>query len=256
MMKERTTLPGVRVLHKSIDVLDLLRENRSGMTLAGITAALGLPKPTIYRILATLESRGYADRLDHGPYVIGRKLFESPNKLSSEAALLQAARPVIEELVATVKETVNLGVLDGGEVLVIDTVESPLAVRMSSKVGNRRFLHSTALGKVILAGTAEKEVRRLIRMKGLKRLTPATITVEAGLLTELARIRQQGYSLDNRENEDDGRCVAAAITAGGGRTVAALSISGPVPRMTVARARALAEPLRAACRQISAALPI
>ena len=136
----------------------------------------------------------------------------------------------------------------------IDTLESPRAVRMSSKVGNRRYLHSTALGKAMLAGMDEKQAVRLIRMKGLPRLTQATITDDAGLLTELARIRQQGYALDNRENEDDGRCIAASICGPDGKVIAALSLSGPVPRMTVVRARSLAQPLCAACADISAAL--
>jgi DNA-binding IclR family transcriptional regulator len=254
MRQGKRVFAGIQVLHKTMDVLDLLRENRGGLGLAEVTGALQVPKPTVYRILATLESRGYLDRGERGRYRIARKLFESPNERSVEQALLQAARPAMQRLLASVKETVNLGVLDGGEVLVIDTLESPLAVRMSSKVGNRRDLHSTALGKAMLAGMDEKEAARLIRMKGLPRLTKATITDEARLRTELSRIRQQGYALDNRENEDDGRCIAAPIGGPDGKVIAALSLSGPVPRVTLARARGLAGPLRLACREISSSL--
>jgi IclR family KDG regulon transcriptional repressor len=155
-------------------------------------------------------------------------------------------------LVSLCKETVNLGVLDGGEVLVIETLESPLAVRMSSKIGNRRYPHSTALGKVLLADLPEREMLRLIRGKGMPRFTPATITSENSLIVELERVKAQGYALDNSENEPDGRCIAAPVFNAERRVIAALSVSGPLPRMTLARARSFVQPLRTACHSITA----
>src|SRR5271169_5710915 len=91
-----------------------------------------------------------------------------------EQVLNRVAPPLMERLAAASKDTVDLGILDAGEVVVINTVESPQAVRMSSKIGNRRLPHSTALGKVLLAGMSDKEVQRLIRIKGLARLTAET----------------------------------------------------------------------------------
>jgi IclR family acetate operon transcriptional repressor len=156
--------------------------------------------------------------------------------------------------VAAYKETVNLGVLNAGEVVVINTVESPLGVRMSSKIGNRRHLHTTALGKCFLAGLPDKEVSRLIRLKGLPRLTANTIVTKAGLVAELARVRNQGYAMDDQENELDGRCIGAPIQAADGRVLAAVSISGPVFRMDMKLAKSLAHPLRAACAEIGEAV--
>ena len=98
----------------------------------------------------------------------------------------------MEKLVAFCKETLNLGVLDGGEVVVIETMESPQAVRMSSKIGNRRYPHSTALGKVLLAGLPERDVLGIVQARKMPRFTPATITSERALLIELERVRQQG----------------------------------------------------------------
>ncbi|HEU0142376.1 MAG TPA: IclR family transcriptional regulator [Bryobacteraceae bacterium] len=160
----------------------------------------------------------------------------------------------MEKLVAFCKETLNLGVLDGGEVVVIETMESPQAVRMSSKIGNRRYPHSTALGKVLLAGLPERDVLRIVQARKMPRFTPATITSERALLIELERVRQQGYAFDNCENEPDGRCVAAPIFGAGRNVVAALSISGPLPRMTMTCLRSFVKRLCTASRSVSAAI--
>lgn len=245
---------GVQVLHKTIDILEVLRRTQNGLALADLAERVKMPKPTVYRILATLESRGYLDRLDGGSYRLARKLFESTHDTTLEQRLLRAARPTMERLSGICKETLNLGVLDGGEVLVIDTVESPQAVRMSSKIGNRRYPHSTALGKVLLADLPEREMLRLIRGKGMPRFTSRTIANEQELIVELERVRTQGFALDNTENEPDGRCIAAPIFNNGRKVIAALSISGPLPRMKVVTAKSFLKSLTATCEEISAAI--
>lgn len=251
-MTPRTAVSGgVRVLHKTIDVLDALRQQPEGVSLARVAADVGMPKPTVYRILATLESRGYIERGTGGSYRVSRKLFEPPRGTSAER-LLRVARPIMERLVDVCKETVNLGILDGGEVLVIETVESPLAVRMTSKIGNRRYPHSTALGKVLLADLDERTILRIVQARGMPRFTPATLVNEAALVVELEKVRVQGFALDNLENELDGRCVAAPVFDANRKVIAALSISGPLPRMTLARTRTFLKPLTEACRTIGA----
>jgi DNA-binding IclR family transcriptional regulator len=243
---------GVQVLHKTIDILDALRRAPEGMSLAGLSTQAGMPKPTVYRILATLESRGYLERSTGASYRISRKLFEEPRDATFEQRLVRAARPAMEKLGAVCRETLNLGVLDGGEVLVIETLESQQAVRMSSKIGNRRYPHSTALGKVLLSNLTDRDVLRLMRAKGMPRFTPATIVREKDLLVELERVRMLGYALDNTENELDGRCIAAPVMNSQRKIIAALSISGPLPRMTVTRAKTMLKPLAASCRVIGA----
>lgn len=245
---------GVRVLHKTLDILETIKSRETGLKLAELSRTVDLPKATVYRILTTLEGRGYLDRGADGSYRMAKKMFELQRSESLEQILSRAARPVMERLVEGTKETVNLGILDGGEVVVINTVESPLAVRMSSKIGNRRHLHSTALGKIFLSGLPEKEFLRLVRMKGIPKLTATTITTLDALRTEIERVRRQGWAMDNQENEIEGRCIGAPIKDGGGRVVASLSISGPVFRMDIARAKKLVPVLVAACEEISNAV--
>ena len=242
---------GVRVLHKTLDILETIREKEAGYKLADLARQVELPKATVYRILNTLEGRGYLDRAADGSYRMAKRLFHLQRTESDEQILNRVALPVMDRIVEATKETVNLGILDAGEVVVINTVESPQAVRMSSKIGNRRHLHSTALGKIFLAGLPEKEFLRLIRMKGLPRLTEHTLTARTLVVEEINRVRKQGWAMDNQENEIEGRCIGAPITMPDGRVVAALSISGPVFRMDVARAKALVPQLKAFCAEIS-----
>jgi IclR family transcriptional regulator, KDG regulon repressor len=245
---------GVRVLHKTLDILEVIKSRDAGYRLADLARAVDLPKATVYRILTTLEGRGYLDRATDGNYRMARKLFDLQRSVSIEQILSRVAQPVMEQLVASSKETVNLGILDAGEVVVLNTVESPQAVRMSSKIGNRRHLHSTALGKVFLAGLPDKEFLRLIRMKGLTKLTPHTLTTKAEMIAEIERVRRQGWALDNQENEIEGRCIGAPILGPDGCVLAALSISGPVFRMDLARAKSLVAELKARCAEISEAV--
>lgn len=245
--------PGVRVLHKTLDILEAIKQNPSGMRLADLHRSVELPKATVYRILSTLETRGYLDRDRLGHYRMGRKLFDLQRSAPIEQLIGEAARPLMAEFTAECKETVNLGILDAGEIVVIQTVESPQSVRMASKVGNRRYLHATALGKALLAGMPDKEILRLVRLKGLPKLTENTIIAKAALLSEIEKVRKQGYAIDNQENELEGRCIGAPISGPDGSVVAALSISSPVFRMDMARARSWAPRLKAVCAAISRA---
>lgn len=256
MPTETSAFAGVRVLHKTLDILENIKSSSSAYTLAELARKVEMPKPTVYRILATLEGRGYLDRSPDGGYRMSRKLFDLQRSEPLEQMLQRAARPWMERLAGSSRETVNLGILDAGEVVVISTVESQQSVRMSSKIGNRRLLHSTALGKVLLAGLPEKEAHRLLRIKGVRRLTSQTLTSRPALLAEIKKIQKLGWALDNQENEVQGRCIGAPIAGPDGRVVAALSISGPVFRMDVSRARSLAPELKAVCAEIAQAIRV
>jgi DNA-binding IclR family transcriptional regulator len=245
---------GILVIHKALDILETIRESRSGLALSDLARALDLPKPTTYRIVATMEGRGYLARNAAGHFQMTRKFFDLQQNESEEQTLMRAAQPVLARLAESCRETCNLGILDAAEVVVISTVESPQSIRMTSKVGNRRYLHSTALGKVLLSGLSLKEVDRLIRIQGLPRLMPRTIVTRQALADELALVRKQGYAIDNEENEPGGRCIGAPIVGQGGRIIAALSISAPIFRMDMARAKLLSGDLIESCRSISRAL--
>jgi DNA-binding IclR family transcriptional regulator len=253
-MKSAKTAPKqVLVLQKTLDILETLKKESNGIALADVARSLDMPKATVYRILATLEIRGYLDRVTNGGYKISDKFFALQRDLSPGRNLLRVAEPIMEQVAAECRETVNLGTFDGGEVVVIATVESPQSVRMASKVGNRRHLHTTGLGKVLMASMTDQAIRRLIQMKGLPKLTPHSLTTQTALLAEIHKVRKLGYALDNQENEMEGRCIAMQIPGVEGMN-AALSISGPVFRTDMRRLRGLTPILRRGCDKIAKAI--
>ena len=253
-MKPATAAPKqVQVLQKTLDILEALKKSGDGIGLAELARSVRMPKATVYRILTTLEVRGYLNRSVHGGYKISDKFFSLQRDLSPEQRLLRLAPAILERIVAECRETVNLGTLDGGEVVMIATVESPQTVRMASKVGNRRCLHTTAIGKILLASMSDGSIHRLISMKGLPKLTKHTLTTKAELMAELAKVRKQGFSVDNQENEMEGRCIAMKVPGLDGIDIA-LSISVPAFRMDLRRLRALSPMLVKGCGEIAKAL--
>jgi len=253
-MRAKTAEPKqVLVLQKTLDILESIKKQGSGVGLAEIARSVSMPKATVYRILATLEIRGYLDRQAESGYRISSKLFALQPDSSSIQKLLRVAQPLLEDLARECGETVNLGIVDGGEVVVVATAESPQSIRLASKVGNRRFVHTTAIGKALLASMTDEAIRRHVQLKGLPRLTPNTITTQAALTSEINRIRKQKYAVDDQGNEIDGRCIGMSIP-GLSDPPAALSISGPVFRMDLRRLRSLVRLLKKFRESITTAM--
>jgi IclR family transcriptional regulator, acetate operon repressor len=210
------------------------------------------PQPTVYRILNTLKIRGYVDRKSDGTYRISSKLFNRRHQKSREEMLLELAKPAMVSLSLKCQETVNLAILDGHEMVIIGTVEGPQSLRLITKVGNRRYIHSTALGKAYAAHMDEAELRCLLKASGLPRLTARSITNQTAFFAELKRVRRSKFAVDDQENELGVCCVACTVEGSSGGPVAALSISGPAFRLTPQRLRYFRAALREGSAQISA----
>lgn len=248
--KEQPSLGG-GVLSKALDILDLLRNIPGGATLTEISATVKFPKATVFRMMRTLEMRTYVERSKGSKYRLSSKFRIPANPDDFIKRSIEVSHPFMDHLVEEFQETVNLGILDGGEVVVVHAIESPQAVRMSSKVGNRRHAHSTGLGKVLLAWKDPKELERIVRIKGLPRFTPRTITTLEELTRELAKVRRKGYAEDREENELQGRCVAVPIRNRNGELLAALSVSGPATRMGARKIKAILAHLLPTVEEIS-----
>ena len=217
------------------------------MRLSEVAEQTGLGAPTAHRLLRTLVDHGLvAQELATTAYRPGLKLFEMSSHVLEGLELRDEAQPELRQLSLKTDETVHLAVLDEGEVVYIDKVESAQAIRMVSAVGKRAPAHCTAVGKVILAGLPDEELRQIIRQRGLRWYTPTTITSVEGLERELALINERGYAIDDGEHEPEIRCVACPVRDHTGRIVAAASVSAPTSRMSRERVEALA-PLVGRC---------
>jgi len=233
MEKTRPNYP-IKVLDKSLSILETLLQHNPPMSMTEISEKLGLYPSTIHRILDTLKHWGYVEQVPNNQkYQLGLKVLELGMTKFHQMDLVRESTPYLKELVNQCNETVHLGILEEGEVLYLAKEESSQTIRMISYVGKRAPLHCTALGKVLLTYLSAEERKRILGEKVLPRLTEKTITDKEELEKELNKVKKQGFALDRGENEKDVRCIAAPIKNFQGKIVAAVSISGPAFRIDV-----------------------
>jgi DNA-binding IclR family transcriptional regulator len=225
----------VQSVDRALDILEIVVRSKDQLGVSEIGKKLGLHKSTVYRLISTLEQKGYIKKEEvYDKYKVGIKLFELSNSAINKLDIRKEVRPLLEELMNKTKETVHLGVLDDNEVVYIDKVQTTQTI-MYSMVGLRAPVHCTGLGKAILAYSSEDVVNRIISADNFKKFTEHTITNPEDLKNHLKMIKERGYSIDDREHEENIRCISAPIFDNQGRVIAAFSVTGPSIRMTMKR---------------------
>ncbi|MDR8410434.1 IclR family transcriptional regulator [Nonomuraea sp. 3-1Str] len=232
-------------IDRALDVLETLAEHGGAAGLSEIAAKTGLPYGTIHRLLRTLLARGYVRQESDRRYALGAGLVRLGGV--AEGMVGEWARPHLARMVELSGETANLAVLEGDFVVYVAQVPSPRRLRMFAEVGRRVLPHSTAVGKVLLAGRGAEEAVTLLERTGMPRRTPNTITEAAAMLAELERVRAAGYAMDLGEEELGVHCLAVPVSDGE-RVVAAMSVSGPAERIDAVDREELAEGLRTIAR--------
>lgn len=233
--------------------LSLLEHVAAGQrTLAELSAATGLPRPTAHRLAGTLVSEGFLVK-DELTYRLGYRLLELGNAVKEQDHIVLAAREPMERLSERTCETVHLGQLDGTSIVYIDKVEGNRGLRMASRIGFRTLAQTTSLGKVLIASLPEETWERHL-VPGVPPRTPNTIVELDRIVAELSSVRDAGYALDREENELGIRCVACPIRDFSGRVVAAISLSGATVYVTEERQHDLVADVRDAAHVISVRL--
>ncbi|NWF55742.1 MAG: IclR family transcriptional regulator [Syntrophaceae bacterium] len=240
-------------------LLEVLAQAPAGISLGELAARVRLPKGTTHRLLSSLAFFGFARQdPESKKYFLGYKVVELGQRVLNQLDLRREARPFLMDLAEKTRETVHLVLLDRQEVLYLDRVEADedlRVLRTGSKIGTRTTAHSSAVGKVLLAHLPGGQFEDFIRQKGLPCKTPKTITNPNDLRRHLRMVRDLGYAVDDEENEEGVRCVAAPLRDESGAVVAAISISGPSVRMTPKLIRdSLNREVREAALKISAKL--
>ncbi|MEW8958211.1 MAG: IclR family transcriptional regulator [Moorella sp. (in: firmicutes)] len=239
-------------IEKSLKILEALAAAGEGLGLSELSRRLSLNKSTVYRMLTTFKVHGYVDQEPvTGKYTLGFKILELSSSLLERLDVRAVAHPFLKELAEKSGEVAHMVIRDGTEAVYIDKVEGNRTIRMYSQIGRRVALHSTAVGKAILAFLPPEEVEEIIGEKGLPAFTPRTITSLTTLQAELAGVRERGYAVDDGENEEGIRCVGAPIFDHQGQVIAALSISGSVITVTLERLPILGLLVRRASGEIS-----
>ncbi len=219
------------VVH-AIELLEAFKGENDEMGVTELSKKLGLHKNNVFRLLATLELRGYIEQdKQTGNYKLGVKVLELGQQFVKHLGLLRQAHPVMRELLAKCNENIYISVLRGANCVYIDGVEANQVVKVTSRIGHRLPIHATASGKVLLAWENEDDILKLLPTEELKKFTPNTITSRTTLIKVLDEVKKKGFATDLEELDLGVRCIAAPIRDYTRKIVGALSISAPSIRM-------------------------
>ncbi|QIK82512.1 IclR family transcriptional regulator [Sanguibacter sp. HDW7] len=219
-----------------------------------VVEATGLAKATVHRILGTLQGRQFILVDGDGRFQPGPTILSLAGRALENLDISAIARPHVERLVADVHCTVHVGVAAGDEVVYLIRSDSDKPYQMPSRVGHAIPMHSSGIGKVILADHSDEELERFVARAGLARRTEHSITTLEGLRAEIADVRALGYARDREENVPGVSCVAAPIRDHTGTVRYGLSISTLALEHSDAQITAMAPQAIATADAISAAL--
>lgn len=238
---------------KGLGVLEALAtaEGAGGLTLTELSRRLGMHRSTVFRFLATLQARGYVERVPGtSSYRPGVQVLLLASSWLNDLDIRRVAKPILQALCESSQELVHLTILEQGDVVTIDRIEGRQPVSLQTGIGNRRPAHCTASGKAILAYLAD-DARERIVAAGLTAMTADTITAPDILRRQLAEVRQRGYAIDQGEHFEGVCCVAAPVFGHERTVVASISIAGPAPRMPASRITQLGEEVVLAAGAVS-----
>jgi PcaR/PcaU/PobR family beta-ketoadipate pathway transcriptional regulator len=213
-------------------ILELFSDRRPALTMSEIAELTGLNRATSYRFCQTLMKLGYLEEVEERRLRPGLKALSLAHSALGSRELPELALPYLRELRRKTHETVNMALLDGGEVVYVARVVSDQLVSLRLYVGSRLPAYASSLGRAILAFLPEDEAELIIADSKLEKITENTIVDPRRLKAELRRIRARGYAVNDQEIALGLRGVAAPVLSASQRPVAAINISIPRPLKT------------------------
>lgn len=243
----------VKAVDRALDILESFDYNAEELGVTELARKLNLHKNNVFRLLATLEVRGYVEQDEKtGNYRLGVKTFEMGNVFAHHLGLRRQAASILEQLVNGCDETAYLALLDGSEVIYILMHETSRTVRIVPRLGQRLPAHCTAAGKACLAFESADRQRLNFKDTPLRKYTGRTITDIETLLEHLGEVAKTGIAIDNEEFETGVRCVAAPVRDYSHKIVASVGLTGPISRFSLERIdRELAPLVKEAATKIS-----
>ena len=247
MPKQAPQIPEDSSTLKAFGVLELVASADGPLSLDDLTQLCGLPKPSVFRILGTLQRGGLVQREPASKrYCIGARLSRLALEVMMRSPQRARRHAILQQLVAEVGETCNFTMLDGNEVLYLDRVETSSPVRVHLAAGSRVPLHCTASGKLFLSQLSESQVATLPGPGPYRRYTENTIVDPDALQKELRRIRSESIGTDVSEFLEGSVALSVPVTDAQGRVCATVAVHGPAPRVTLRRAMEFLPALRRA----------
>jgi DNA-binding IclR family transcriptional regulator len=241
----------IRAVGRALDVLLCFSPEETELTLTEISERVELHKSTVHRVLATLESKRFVQHDEAtGRYHLGLRILELAMLVVEHMDLRRQARPFLLRLSEEYRETIDLGVLDGTDIVYLEVIESPQRVKLAAAPGQRLPACCTSSGKAILAFLPENEVKQIM-VQGLRRYTPGTIVSPEDLLADLRSTRERGFAIAESEFEDGINAVAAPILDTRQKPIAVVALAGPSFRLPRKRMLELGPAVRQCADDIS-----
>jgi len=220
----------VQALDRGLAVLKDLSKTGSA-TLSDLALRNAMPASSAHRILATLQKHRLVEFNDTSQeWSVGLEAFRIGSSYLERTNIIEAALPVMRRLMEETGETANLAIADKGDVVFLSQVETHNPIRAFFRPGTRGHMHSSGIGKALLASYSQAEVSNILKQKGLPEFTDKTLTQSEKLFRDLEITRERGYSFDDDERYEGMRCVASVIYDSFGEPVAGVSVSGPSTR--------------------------
>lgn len=223
----------VQSVDRTLSILELLSDYEEGLGITEISEKLDLHKSTVHRLLNTLIYKGYVkqNRIT-SKYEITLKLFELGNKKIEKMDLVAIAKPYLKELMEKTNEVVHLVVQEGTEIIYIAKVEPLKSMKMYSRIGMRKPMYCTAMGKAILSQMQDDEVQEIWNSSCVKKLTENTIVDFNKLKSSLIEFKEKGYAVDNQEVEIGVKCIGTVLRDYTNKICGAISISSSILTLT------------------------
>lgn len=242
-----------RAVTRALDVLECFPDGATTYSLKELSQQTKLPESSLFRLLVTLESRGYLHQGTDGAYRLSDRVLRG--KQYERASLLRdSVRPQLMQIARSCNETTSLAFLFGYHIMVLDSIESFHDIRVINRIGRVLPPYASSMGKAITAFQDRAMIDRILEAYGIFRRTDRTITDHRAVYDELDGVRKQGYAFDRGEATEGGVCVGVPIISSAGHVEAAVSISVPDVRMDKAREKEVIEELLAATPKMAALL--
>ena len=253
--RRRRNREHVTSVERALSILELLASRNQGFTTSEISRAVGVPKSSTSYLLRTLVGRGYVRRDDEtGQHTLGIRILSLGGQAVQGMALRELAMTQLRQLVEVTRLGAHLAILDHGDAVYIERIESPGFIKMDIWSGRRVAPQVTAVGKALISHLSREEVQEIAGLHPITPVSAKTIVTLPHLIEELAAIRRRGYAIDDEEHAVGVRCVAAPVFAAGGEVVAAIGVSGTVSQLSDEYLPSLGKTIQAAALKLSAQL--
>lgn len=242
-----------RAVTRALDVLEQFPDGATVYSLKELSHRTGFPESSLFRLLVTLEARGYLHQESDGAYRLSDRVLRG-KQYERATQLREKVHPLLVQLARFCNETTSLAFLFGNHIMVLDSIECFHDIRVINRIGRVLAPYGSSMGKAITAFQERALIDRILESYGIFRRTERTMTDHRAILEEFEKVRQQGYAVDRGEATEGGVCIGAPIRRSNGRVEAAVSISVPDVRIDKAREKEIVEELKRVTPQMGALL--